>query len=355
MHRLFTILFLLCISNARADRISRYYDYYNTDDFWNRLKLERTGPLPEPGTGDTCILVASNRAPGADSLRFMSEERGEGSLRYFIVCSGGGKWHLQPCLSLRDGVRALQRRSPRPWVIYTEGMGKIFTSDLDRGMRLAGQYGVNVILLDYPSIHTGYGGYKNYRFAWNSSTSIYRDFSPVFDSLRRIRPSELGLEPLSMFFHSMGNNLIRKLVQKSRPGEREQAGWVDNLVLNSPCVPRRGSRRWTDSLRLARRVYVNYNPGDRTLKLASLAGFRGILGLGPKRKASRNATYINFNEVAGGGHSNFLGLHGRPDPPAAAFAHYRLLLRGGAIPLGDTSRYLPDRKRRGIYMLRSAP
>jgi hypothetical protein len=352
MPRLLVILLLLVSLNARADRISRYYDYFNTEAFWHRLRLEPAGPPRNLSATDTCILVASNRATGPDSLRFMSEDRGNGSLRYFIVHSGNGYWHLQPCPSLREGILALQKRSSKPWVVYTEGMGKIFTSDVDRGMRLAGQYSVNVVLLDYPSIHSNYGGYKNYRFAWNRSTSIYKDFAPVFDSLHVLHQTLIRAEPISMFFHSMGNNLIRKLVQKHKLDESVQNPWVANVILNSACVPRRGSKRWTDSLKLATRVIVNYNPEDRTLKLAGLAGFRGILGLGPKKHLSERATYVNFNGVAGNGHSNFMGLHGRPDPPAAAFAHYRLLFKGDALPLNDSSRYLPDDKRANVYLLR---
>lgn len=351
MPRLLAILILCCAMTVRADRISRYYDFFNTDAFWQRLTPEPAGTQLPVSARDTCILIASNRASSVDPLRFMSEERGDGNLRYFIVHSGGGKWHVQPCPTLRDGVLALKQRSMKPWVVYTEGMGKIWTSDLDRGMRLAGQYGVNVLLLDYPSIHTGYGGYKNYRFAWNNSTSMYKDFVPVFDSLYVLRQHLLKNVPLSMFFHSMGDNLARKLIQKNKLSQLPVAGWVDNVILNSACVPRRGSKRWTDSLTLAKRVYVNFNPEDRTLKLAGIAGFRGILGLGPKKHISHRAAYINFNTVAGNGHSNFLGLHGRPDPPAAAFAHYTPLFNGKAAPLSDTSRYIPDNGRTNVFTL----
>jgi len=352
MRRLLFFLLILIAGTARADRISRYYDYFNTEEFWQRLKPEPAGTQPHISTGDTCILIASNRAAGADSLRFMGEERGDGKLRYFIVYSGNGKWHVLPCPSLRYGLLALKGRSVKPWVIYTEGMGKIWTSDLDRGMRLSGQYGVNVLLLDYPSIHTGYGSFRNYRFAWNNSTGMYKDFVPVFDSLYALRQDLLKNIAISMFFHSMGDNLVRKLVQKGKLNHLTDAGWVDNVILNAACVPRRGSKRWTDSLTLAKRVVVNFNPEDRTLKLAGLVGFRGILGLGPKKHISKRAAYINFNGIAGNGHSNFMGLHGRPDPPAAAFAHYKLLFNSDTLPLNDSSRYVPATKRPNVYMLR---
>jgi hypothetical protein len=227
-------------------------------------------------------------------------------------------------------------------------MGKIFTSDLDRGMRMAGQYGVNVLLLDYPSIHSHWSSYKNYRFAWNNSTRIYTDFLPVFDSLRNM-PQD---QPMSLFFHSMGNNLIRKLMQKDLMPGGAEAVWVDNVILNAPCVPRRGSRRWIDKMHFAKRIYVHFNPDDRTLKLAGIVGLRGILGLGPKAKISSNATYIDFNDIAGYSHSNFMGLYGRPDPPGASLAHYRKVLRGAAAAVSDTGRYVPDARRPGVYRLR---
>lgn len=351
MRAVLILLLLSATINVHAGRASKYFDYFNTEAFWGRFQFESGENAPAISESDTCILIASNRAPGADSLRFLSEDLGDGTIRYFLVHSKNGKWNIRPCTNLKAGIALLQQRQPRPWVIYTEGMGKIFTSDVDRGMRMAGEYGVNVVLLDYPSIHTGYGSFKNYRFAWNNSTAIYEDFAPVFDTLRSLRGTALT-GPFTLFFHSMGNNLMRKLVQKDLLRTSTESQWVDNLVLNAPCVPRWGSKRWIDSLGFAERIIVNYNPEDRVLKLASIAGFRGVLGLGPKRTISRNARYVNFNAVTGYGHSNFLGLYGRPMPPEAAFAHYRILLAGKNPPLSDTARYRPIERADNMYMLR---
>jgi hypothetical protein len=147
-----------------------------------------------------------------------------------------------------------------------------------------------------------------------------------------------GAGALSMFFHSMGNNVIRRIAQSSAYLHHfNDTIWVDNIILNAPCVPRRGSHRWIDSIRFAKSKIVHYNPYDMTLKWARIAGFRGVLGERPRKPLAATATYINFNPLCGAGHSNFLHLRNRGAAPGFAVAHYSRLFHGKSVP--DTSLY----------------
>jgi hypothetical protein len=138
-------------------------DYYNTPAFWSKLKVE-TKLESRYTKPDTAIIVVSNRATQDDKLRFMSEERDGKQLRYYYVYVRNGTWHVLPVQALKDAIQLMPERN-RNWVVYTEGMGKLFTTDIYRGLSLAGQYGVNVILLDYPSITTTKSLMGNYFFA----------------------------------------------------------------------------------------------------------------------------------------------------------------------------------------------
>jgi hypothetical protein len=288
-------------------------------------------------TQDTAIIVASNRAPVKDALRFMSEFRSKGDVRYFIVYAKGDIWHVYPVHSLRNAVQLLPQKD-KDWVVYTEGMGKIFTTDLDRGFGMASQYDVNVLLLDYPSICTRYKAYRNYRFVMRNSNSAYKDFAPVLDTFRTLRQEgSAGNGRLSLFFHSMGNNVIRKIATTKYLKRYNNTVWVDNLVLNAPCVPYRKSVQWIDSIHFAKHVFVHYNPYDQTLKWARIIGFRRILGERPRARMASNATYVNFNPLCGGGHSNFLSLRGRQPASKACINHYSRLFHGK--PVVDTVMY----------------
>lgn len=335
MKTLKLLLLLLLPFTIKAQE--SYYSYFNTDDFWKHVVLDKLEMPLQLSAQDTAIVVASNRAQTKDALRFMSEFHGKGALQFFVVYTRGNVWHVYPAPSLRAAVSLLPQKD-KDWVVYTEGMGKIFTTDLDRGLSMATQYDVNVLLLDYPSICSKYKAYRNYRFVMRNSCAAYKDFAPVLDSFRMLRAQGLaGGGKLSLFFHSMGNNVMLKMAQPKHLKHFNDAVWVDNIILNAPCVPYRRSARWIDSIRFARHIYVHYNPYDQTLKWARIIGFRRILGERPRAVLAQNATYINFNPLCGGGHSNFLKLHGRQGASKPCVRHYYTLLHGGTIQ--DTVMY----------------
>lgn len=335
--RLITILsFILLPVIAKAQ-----LEYFNSEQFWGKLVLREYGDKVDISEGDTVIIVASNRVKDTASFRFFPEERDGKQIKYFVVYSHQGKWQVQPVPSLAKAVTYMPEKN-KDWVVYTEGMGKFFTSDLDRGMSLAGQYGVNVILMDYPSITAHKKRLANYFFAMKNAKIAYKDFTPVLDTVRMMQEKgQLGREGVNLFFHSMGNIVMRQIVRNGRLGQINASVWVNNLILNAPCVPQHGHRKWVDKIRFAKRIYIHYNPHDYTLGGAYLLSKRNQLGMKVKGPVSDKAVYVNFNTLARKGHSNFLNLYGRNSIPEAADRHYRVLFHGDAVDTSDTSKYRP--------------
>jgi hypothetical protein len=349
MKRSLLILLIFILPVASFGQ-SDYYSYFNTDDFWRRLKVDKVAPLGMLSQEDTAIIVASNRKPKQDSLRFMSEDRDKDSVRFYVVYTRQDIWHIYRAQTLREAMEILPDKN-RDWVVYAEGMGKIFTTDLDRGIAMAGQYGVNVLLLDYPSIRTDYKGYRNYRFVMRNSMASYKDFVPVLDTMRELRALGIaGTGTLNLFFHSMGNNIIRKIARSDHLNHFNSSVWVDNIILNAPCVPRRGAHRWIDSMHFAKRIYLHYNPQDFTLRWARIAGVRGILGERPKAPYSRQARYVNFNQLCGPSHSNFLNLRTRSGTKQASIAHYSKLFHGKDVEVHDGNLYKQNSRFVGWYI-----
>lgn len=337
MRNILTILFLCLTLSAVA---KRSYNWMNTDTDWKRLKLVEQLTVP-PAEIDTAMVVASNRLLQRDSLRFLCEDLQKDHLHYLFVYVKNGTWHVLPAPSLQAAINYL----PHPdndWVVYTEGMGKVFTANLDRGLRLGSFYKVNVLMLDYPSIHPNKKTLGNYTFALTNAREAYKDFAPVIDTIKRLRDNELmGKGSLSLFFHSMGNNVMSQLVKHDQLKNVNNEVWVDNIILNAPCVKQRKHSSWIEPINFARNIYVHYNPEDRTLFMAHLASFRKQLGEKVKAPLASKAIYINFNQAAGEGHSIFLPLPNRSAGSPEIFAHYSQLFHGRKITPGDSKNYAP--------------
>jgi len=317
------------------------FEYFNTQAFWNKLQLHSSDERPVIHNGDTVLIVASNRVMDNTSFRYLPEERDGRQIKYFVVYSGNGKWNVLPVSSLQQAIFLVPERN-RPWVVYTEGMGKFFTSDVDRGMKMAAQYGVNVILLDYPSITAHRKQLGNYFFAKRNATVAYQDFLPVLDTVQMLQDAhQLGERGVNLFFHSMGNIVMRQIIRNHKLDQINNTVWVNNLILNAACIPQHGHKKLLDQINFAKHIYINYNPGDYTLGGAYLISKRYQLGKQVRKPLSSKATYINFNTLAGKGHSNFLNLYGRNEIPAAAIRYYSRIFQGDTISLHDTSLYKP--------------
>jgi hypothetical protein len=339
MRFIFVLTFLICTAASFAQTP---YEYFNGKEFWSKIKVDEPGVKPIYADADTTCIVASTRILQKDSFRSIGELRDENIIRYYFVYSSHGNWHLVKTNSLSEAIRYLPSMS-KDWVIYTEGMGKMFTSDLDRGMQMAAQYNVNVLLLDYPSIRADVGSIHNYKFAIRNARIAYKDFVPVLDSFKILRKAnKLGSGHLSLFFHSMGNNVMREIVKHNLVFMFNGEAWVDNLVLNAPCVQRKKHKQWVDQINFAKRIYIIYNAHDGTLKWARLAGFHQILGEHVKKPISSNAIYINFNKLCGADHSNFVSLYSRSPIKPEAKKFYGDLLHGININLNDNKVFAPS-------------
>ena len=324
-----------------ANEANAQIHYFNSDACWQHLSLKTTNEPITIHKKDTAVIIATNRVFHDTALRFLPDEH-NGGIRYFVVYSSEGKWKVAPMNSLKNAVNALPEKN-KDWVVYTEGMGKLFTSAADRAMRMSAEYGVNVIYLDYPSIKAKWRRTRNYYFSKHNASIAYRDFSPVFDSIKILKEQQwLGTKSLNLFFHSMGNIVLQKIVMNGKLRAINTDKWVDNLILNAACVPQRKHASWLGKIKFARRVYVLYNPNDFTLGGAYFMSKKNQLGMKVKKPVQAEAFYINFETLVGKKHSNFLNLYGYPPQPEAAIRFYRRLFHGDAALLKDTTRFRPS-------------
>lgn len=337
MKRLFTLLISLYSIQLYAQP-----NYFNTEDFWSKLVYDETEVNLEVLNPKTAIIVATNRKNTEDKVRFMSEYATEKEITYFIVFSKDDKWHVKPYANITSAIAAYPN-SHKDWVIYTEGMGKIFTSELDRGMSMAEQYNVNVIMLDYPSITTTKSRLGNYFFAMKQSKTSYKYFTPVLDTIKNLYAAkQMGNGNLSLFFHSMGNNFVREMMCSGKYKLINDDTWVDNLIMNAACVPQGHHKKWIDKIKFAENIYIHYNPDDFVLGAAHILSKHKQLGEKLKAPISNNAHYINFSQLVGQSHSVFLNLYKHEHVSPETWAHYNTILHGNAIDFKSGNRYWPS-------------
>ena len=336
MYRYFLIIFTFITCPVFAQ------DYpFNDTNWWERLVYEEKPVVKDFLGTDSAIIVISNRGKTGESLRFMSEVRGDGELLYFFVYAYKGKWHVLKVKDLPAAVKHMPE-SNRDWVVYTEGMGKIFTAELNRGMMMNAQYKVNVIMLDYPSITTNKKQLGNYLFSIKNARASYKDYVPVLKTIKEQHTQrKLGTGNMTLFFHSMGNYLMEQTVKKKQLQLLNDTVWANNIILNAPCVPQHHHAKWLNKIQFSKNIYVHYNPEDRTLYWPELFNKKKQLGRRLRKPLSSNAHYVNFHPVVGGGHSYFLTLRGRTVLDSVSFKHYNTILHGNSVDLSSKS-YRPS-------------
>lgn len=340
------LLFLLgTASVAQAQN-----EYFNSENFWKNVRLaDSDAKASSPGYN---VIVATNRRIAPGVLRFALEEREPGRIKYFQVFYEDTVFYIRPLPSLGASLDVAARNPDvfkKPWLVYAEGFGKVFTSGIDRALRLARQHDVQVLYLDYPSFNSKKGMLRNYGFVVYNARVAHADFAPVLDSFYRYRQEGLtGNGPVSLFFHSMGNYILQEWLKNDALKIANREPWAANLILNAPCVPQQKHRKWLGKARLAQRVYVHYNPRDRTLNGAHLLSLRRMLGERPRRPLCSTAVYVNFHPLADRRHSNFTRLIDHPPPIERAILYYSQVFRGEEAPLGDTLYFRNPSVYRGI-------
>ena len=295
------ILFLLAFPSIVHAQLS----FYNSDAYWSNFCLQNS--CAEPSVTDTCLVFVSNRHLQPDSLRFVDEYVDTTGLKYFFLQKRAGRWNVFQAADLAEAMSLLPEK--RDIVVYAEGMGKIFTTNVERALLMRSQYHINVVMFDYSSINTTYKPSRNFYFAQNNARLSARHYFQLLKILQQARrDNEYWVQhvKISTFYHSMGNIILKEMMEHQAYQELNELPFIDNLVINAACVPRRHHKDWVENIRFANKVYIHYNRMDLQLKGAHMLTFRTQLGEKVTKGRAANATYINFHKQVGHQHSYFL-------------------------------------------------
>lgn len=274
------------------------YSYCN----WDNMSLNKAY---QPAKEDTCLLVVSTRHYHDRLKEFLDYDYDTtATLKYFAVYFRGNHWtavpypNLASLLDLKPGLKNL--------VIFTEGLGKTFTSGINRATILMRLYHIDEIFFDWPTQRPYMKSGKNFRTTYKVSSKVakpYARFLEDFQAYKQAQPSKFNIT--SLMFHSMGN-LVLMYGLKSDLFKNIEPGLADNVILNAACVPQKKHAQWLGKLSFSKNTFVTINKGDRNLNGAKLVLFRHVMGEKVKKPLVPGVHYVSFSKVLEREHNYYL-------------------------------------------------
>ncbi len=281
---------------------------------------------------DTCFIMVSNRHIDAKKLNFADEFSDTTQTHILFVTKRDSIWHIYELETLEQACSMMPSRD---WVLYAEGMGKLFTGNLQRGNLMQAMYQVNVILFDYASINSQLGLLKNFKFSLHNAEKSAHQYYHFLCEVKKIQQQTTFFKHkhLSIFLHSMGNILLKNMML-AKYFDTHQMPIVDNLILNAACINRKNHHAWLAHPEFAKRVFVHFNQADNKLFGAMLLSGNRKLGSKPIRPFATGVNYINFHAVVGKTHNYFLNIPERTFRLSPLLYNYlSTILHGNSIAL----------------------
>lgn len=268
---------------------------------WDKIKFDTSYV---PTANDTAVIFVSTRNFFPDKKQFFDYDFDTThTLHYSNIYFKGNKWICVKRNSLEEAFNGTIKT--KDIVVYGEGMGKTFPSNIDRATRFTRLYNVTTIMFDWPTYRPFLTGGKNYKTARVQSMEVSKSMVRLFNDLDRLRSSgATGDVKLSLLLHSLGNRLIKAAAKHNFIQVKGKL--FDNIVLNAPCINKRGHKEWMEKLKIQDHIYITRNNRDKTLILAGTLAFSKQLGRHFGLRKANNATYINFSKVLYREHNYFL-------------------------------------------------
>lgn len=347
MTRFFTFLLLASLCGCKVF-VPKKYRQFVSDDPWKHIRLAKEG---EKATScDSMVIMYTNRVIHPERTKILGDYiDSAGACRPFLLTAQNGQWILFPLHSVEEGILGLPTRN---LVVYAEGMGKNFVLAAERAFGVSRQYGVTVVMMDYPGISPDYGMNKNFKFAQRNSFNTALPLAKLLLHLRhsKARHPELANIKWTLFFHSMGNIMFKRFLEE-RMDTLANEPLFDLVVLNAACVPQKKHTTWLVRNSLGKMTLVHYNKQDKQLKGAMILTFKRQLGCRPKPPLTGNAQYVNFNLLVGNRHSTFVDVNGRPPIHPTAKTYFRKIFNGSTPNFQDPKQFERGWKNVGVSLV----
>lgn len=247
---------------------------------------------------------------------------------YFMAGTLGDTAYVEPM----KGFDETNRRLPadRDFLVYADGHGKTFQQVLERGFHISQRFAVNMVIFDWPTDN----------IALKKTAYAAAEVAPGFvKSMREINDFQKEQYPLSVvsaMFHSMGNHILRNVVQSELYNYMPK-NLFNNIILNAAAVNQYHHRQWLEKLDIQKRIYITINDDDFTLQGAMLLRAAKQLGLGYRGNTAMNASYVNFSNVATREHNLFLGKSATEKNNPFIYLFYEQAFHGREVSFNENT------------------
>ncbi|MBI3521045.1 MAG: alpha/beta hydrolase [Bacteroidetes bacterium] len=296
-----TILFLLIYVAVFSQKDSKFgvpYYYCN----WTNVCLNKQYV---PTEKDTCLFVISTRNYDATKKEFVDYDYDStGTLKYFALYYQGNNWVAVPHTSLNELLNL--KSTFKNLVIFTEGLGKTFTSGVDRATMMMRTYDVDELFFDWPTDRPYMRPGKNIKVTCSIAPEVAKPYASFLEEFQNYKNNHSGkFKAVTLFFHSMGNLLLMYDL-KNDLFKNISPTLVNSVVLNAACVNQTHHKEWLDKLSFSKHIYLTINHKDRNLRGASIIFADHQLGEKPKPEFCTTVNYVDFSEVLHKEHNYYL-------------------------------------------------
>jgi hypothetical protein len=303
MKSIYVILLLLAFGLMHSQSSNTIPNGYSGCD-WSCMVLNKSYQF---SAEDTCIFVVSTRNYNDTLKEFMDYDYDTtGTLKYFAVYFKGKNWTAVPYPDLKQ---LLDLKSEfKNFVVFTEGLGKTFTSGIDRATRLKRIYDIDELFFDWPTQRPYMRSGKNIKTTYRVSEKVAKPYARFLEEFQAYKTTHAAkFKVTTLFFHSMGN-LILMYDLKYDLFKNIYPGLVDNVLLNAACVPQKKHAKWLGKLTVSKNTFVTINKRDRNLNGAKIIFLKHQLGEKAKKPYVAGVHYVNFSKVLHKEHNYYLIL-----------------------------------------------